>query len=90
MWRVNDGMGWWMVFGGLLWLAFWVLIVYVVVSLVTGPRAAAPPAPLVSTDPLDVARQRYAAGEITRDEFQQIREDLAGARAGDGALSGPR
>jgi putative membrane protein len=26
---------------------------------------------------LDIARERYARGEITRDEFQQIKKDLA-------------
>jgi putative membrane protein len=27
---------------------------------------------------LDIAKRRYAAGEISRDQFDQIRRDLAG------------
>lgn len=85
MWRVHDGMGWWMVFGGLLWLAFWVLIVYMIVSLVIGPRREAEAQPSTPTDTLEIVRRRYAAGEITRDEFQQLRDDLSASRSGTAA-----
>ncbi|MGQ9555334.1 MAG: SHOCT domain-containing protein [Anaerolineae bacterium] len=27
---------------------------------------------------MDIVRERYARGEITRDEFEQIRKDLEG------------
>jgi hypothetical protein len=27
MWGIHDGMGWWMVFGGLLMLVFWAAII---------------------------------------------------------------
>lgn len=93
MWRVHDGMGWWMVFSGLLWLAFWVLIVYVIMSLVSRARSAGQPTPPEVPDPLDIVRRRYAAGEITRDEFERIRDDLGAAHRDvtvDEAVSGRR
>lgn len=35
-WHAGASMAWWMLSGGLLWVAFWVTIVYLAVSLVRG------------------------------------------------------
>ena len=80
MWRAHDGMGWWMIFGGLLWLLFWAAIIYLVASAVSGSRSGG--APKTPSDPLDIARRRYASGEISREEFQRIRADLETHRTG--------
>lgn len=71
------GGGWGMGYGGPFMILFWVLIVIGVVLLVkwlagqssagTGPRERAP---------LDILRERYARGEIDREEFEQKRRDL--------------
>lgn len=83
MWHIDDGMGWWMLWGGLMMIVFWgaiiALVVWGVQSLVrTSSRETAAGAERGSAaqTPLEIAGERYARGEITREEFQQIRSDL--------------
>ncbi len=75
MWDIPLGMGWWMAFGGLWMLIFWggliILIVWGITKL--SQRNGSTP----RQNPLDVANERYARGEISREEFEQIKKDLA-------------
>jgi putative membrane protein len=75
MWGAHDGMGWWMLFGVLWMVLFWGgliwLIVWGIARATGGGRARE------GESPLDLARRRYAAGKITREEFEQLRRDLA-------------
>jgi putative membrane protein len=82
MWHGGDGMGWWMLWGGLMMLLFWggiiALIVWTVQSLVrrdSGPTGHSRGSGREETA-LDIARERYARGDINRDEFVQIKRDL--------------
>jgi putative membrane protein len=72
------GPGWW-VLGGFLWLAFWVVVVVLIVSLVRG-RHHHPHGEdgLGQSDALRVLEDRYARGEIDRDEFLERRAVLRG------------
>lgn len=76
MWYMHDGMGWWMVWGGLMALLFWgsiiALAVWVIHSLVRPDHGDA----ARQRTPLEIAQERYARGEISREEFEQIRKDL--------------
>jgi len=78
MWFWNGGMNWWMLFGGLFMVLFWggiiVLIVWVVKRLTErgGSRGDTERA-----DPLSIAKERYARGEITREQYEQIKQDLS-------------
>jgi len=77
MWYWHQGMGWWMVFGGIWMLLFWGAIIGLVIwgiSTITGRRGSGAGAP---PTPLDVAKERYAKGEISKDEFEQIKKDLS-------------
>ncbi len=76
-----GGFGWpGMLFGGLLMLLFWggliILAFFVVRALVrSGSARSGPPAP-GGNRALDILKERYARGEITKEQFEQIRQDL--------------
>ena len=80
MWHGVDGMGWWMLWGGLMMVVFWGGIIGLIawgVQSATGRRVdQLMDAGSVERSPLDIAKERYARGEIGRDEFEQIRKDL--------------
>ncbi|MCL5959189.1 MAG: SHOCT domain-containing protein [Chloroflexi bacterium] len=69
-------------FWGIVMLLFWVLVIAGVVSLVVWLFQQGRPSEVGPTTPrtraLDILRERYARGEITRDEFEQMRRDLEG------------
>ena len=82
MWHTGDGMGWWMGWGGLMMVLFWggiiAIIVWTVQTLTRREDGQGQPdAPRRAA--LDIARERYARGEITREEFEQIKRGLEGA-----------
>lgn len=75
MWYMHEGMGWWMVFGGIWVILFWGGIIALIawgISKLTRHSDGAP-----KVYPLDIARERYARGEITRQELAQMRKDLS-------------
>lgn len=83
-WDAHEGMGWWMLFGGILWFILWVTIIYLVASAFGGWFSRS----RESDDPMEIARRRYARGEITREEFEAIREALSGSHTSGSAVGG--
>jgi len=79
MWCWHEGMGWWMVFGGILMVVFWGgligLVVWGVSRLIQGSDSGSRGGQ--RRDALDIAKERYAKGEISREEFEQIKKDLS-------------
>jgi len=57
--------------GVLLWIALLVVVAFVVVRALG--TASTRPGP---DTPLDILKRRYAAGEITREQYEQMRRDL--------------
>jgi len=82
MWHADGGMGWWMFWGALMMIVFWgaiiALAVWAVRSLTESQKsdAKSEAAALAVRTPLDIAGERYARGDISREEFEQIRRDL--------------
>ncbi len=75
---------------GIIMMVFWVALIALVVYLVVhayshGSHAApAPPppgGPLTPPpgEPMDIARRRFAAGEITKEQLEEIEETLKGS-----------
>lgn len=73
-----SGWGWGMGFGGIFMILFWVVVILGVVALakwIFSPGGAAgPSSPARSA--LEILKERYARGEIDRDQYQQMRRDL--------------
>lgn len=73
-WGAHEGMGWWMLFGMVWMVIFWGAIIWLAVWGVSrftdGDRRG------YGDLALDIARRRYARGEITREEFERLRQDL--------------
>lgn len=70
MWPYHE-MGWWM-FLAMIWFALiWALVVWVLVRLVSPANRSGR-----EEAPLDLARRRYAKGEISRDDYERLRKDL--------------
>lgn len=71
MWHGMGDWGWGMGIGWLFMLLFWVLVIVGVVALIrwfivasSGRRA------------LDTLKERYAKGEITKEQFEQTKRDI--------------
>lgn len=68
-----------MIFGLLITLVFIAAVVIGIIYLVRymGPAGMAMGAkPPSAQDALEIAKQRYARGEISKEEFEQLKRDL--------------
>lgn len=78
MWHTTNGWGWWMGFGMLMMVAFWIIVIWVVASVARRPPdAPASGRPHREPTALEILEHRYASGEITDDEFERMRMRLA-------------
>lgn len=75
--NLGDG-GWVHGFGGPFMLVFWVLVIVgilaVVKWLMAGSGSGSQQTP--TKTPLQILEERYARGEIDREEFEQKKRDL--------------
>lgn len=81
----GHGFSWgWMIFGGLMMLAFWGIFIALIVLAVRGFFGSAQPVESAGSSTstpntaLNILKERYARGEISKTEYEAMRDDLAG------------
>ena len=74
-WHWYGGNWWGMGLGMLLMIVFWAgliaLITWIVLKLIRSGQQSS------SQTPLEIAKARYAKGEISKEEFEQLKKDLS-------------
>jgi putative membrane protein len=82
MWGyMGDGGWWWWGFGALHMLLFWCVLIFVIVVAVkwlSGTQGQHRPPDSGGGRALDILKERYARGEINKEEFEQKKRDLQG------------
>lgn len=78
MWSGVEGMGWgWIGVGIVHMLLFWALVILGIVALTRwlagGTRGDGP------ARAIDILKARYAKGEITKEQFEQMTRDIGEA-----------
>ena len=76
MWGFHEGMGWWMVFGGMWMFVFWAIVIGLVVWAIGRIGSGTSQGPKEEDAPLEIARKRFAKGEISMEEFEGIKNIL--------------
>ena len=72
-----DG-GWYLFMGigmGLLWLIVIIVVAYLIYELIKSEKILAHRRP-VSKSAEDILAERYAKGELTREQYMQMKEDF--------------
>lgn len=69
-------MNWWMVFGGGFFFLFWLVIILLAIWGWTRLAGDSRGRSSTRQGPLDIAKERYARGEISKEEFEQLKKDL--------------
>ncbi len=69
-------------FGLFSTIAFWVILIILMLSIFSKSAKNKPQEPRQepkkADEAMDILRKRYAAGEISQEEFKQKKQDLAG------------
>ena len=68
--------GWGMGFGWIVMILFWTLIILGIVALAKWLFSMGNPGGSAGKRPLDILKERYAGGEITREQYEQMRRDI--------------
>jgi putative membrane protein len=76
-WGMMTGFG----YGGVLSILLWIVViglgVWLIVSLVSHTNHQPLSNPPALESPLDILKKRYARGEITKEQFDEMRRDLS-------------
>ena len=81
----GHGFGWeWTMFGGLMMLLVWgglIAVIIVAVRALIGPSSQSPrgqgsSSEITLNNPLNILKTRYARGEISKAEYEEMRDEL--------------
>ena len=78
-WPYGYGSGWgWMIGGWIMMLVFWAVVIIGIVALVRflSDRGGTV-RPETPATPLEILRRRYAAGELTKEQFDEMKRNVA-------------
>ena len=70
-WGMGLGMSWWWIIG----IIAIIIIVWLIVKAINQNKNATPPS-FNNKTPLDILKERYARGEINKQEFDERKKDL--------------
>ena len=73
---MTSGWGWMSGFGWIFMILFWALIILGVVAPAKWLLSTGKSAKGGNSRPLDILKERFARGEITRAQYEQMRMDL--------------
>jgi putative membrane protein len=71
--------GWMMLAWGLVFIIFWAAVITLIIWAIrrfSGRDSGS--SYELKRNPMDIAKERYARGEITKEQFEQIKKDLSG------------
>lgn len=75
---MSDIGGWGMGFGVVFMLLFWLLVILGILALVRWLQSSSSPSQEArGKTPLEIVQERYARGEIDKEEYEQKKRDLA-------------
>lgn len=70
--------GWWMAGAWLTMLLFWALVIVGIVALIKFVMTRGATSLVGGSEmPLEILRRRYAAGDLTKEQFEQMKRDIA-------------
>lgn len=79
MWYMGHGWGWWMALGWIWMVVFWGLIIWAVYTLVSRLSGGSGTTGMPWPSAREILEQRYARGELTHEEFEEMRRRLDGS-----------
>jgi putative membrane protein len=70
--------GWMMLAWGIVFIIFWAAVITLIIWAVRRFTGRDSVSRDLRPNPLDIAKERYAKGEISKEQFEQIKKDLSG------------
>jgi len=78
MWPYGHGAGWGWMIGGLMMVVFWGVVIIGIVALFRAASNRGGGAESRDKEtPVEILRRRYAAGELSKEQFEDMKRNVA-------------